>query len=110
MTEARSSRRTAERSLLRNPLSVVAAAMASFLVVLVLMTARVVSGHDPALLASGPNTALVSRVGNTVLRTTASGRVIGPATAGAGTETSGAQPATLITRTSGGAGAGAQDE
>jgi hypothetical protein len=108
---ARKPPRFAERSLLRNPLSVLAATLASFLVVLVLLTARVVTGNDPALRAGGTGTVLVAHRGHTLVRTTASGRVIGGVGANAGAQHGGAAPATLVTRTSGLLpGAGERDE
>lgn len=111
MTEPRPDRRAAARGLLRTPLSVIVAAAASFLVVLALLTARVVSGGDPALRTSASSSVLVSHRGRTVLRTTASGRVLGVAGQGAGVESGGAQPATVVTRASGGfAPGGERDE
>lgn len=110
-TAPRDSRSSAKSSLLRNPLLVIAAAAASFLVVLALLTARVVSGTDPSLHASAASSVLVSHRGHVVLRTTASGRVLGVARQGAGVEGGGGQPATIVTRTSGGfAGGGERDE
>jgi hypothetical protein len=108
MTEPRADRYAAVYRVLRNPLSAVAAATASFLVVLALLTARVVSGVDPALRASASSAVLVSHRGQTILRTTASGRTIGVARQGAGVESSGAQPATVVTRASGGFAAGGE--
>ncbi len=100
----------APRSRSRGPLAVIAAALASFLVVLVLLTARVVSGHDPSLRASASTAAIVTRGGHTVLRTTASGRTV-PVAAGAGVEAGAAQSVPLVTRSSGAvAGAGEGDE
>ncbi len=97
-------------SLLRRPLPVIASALASFLVVLTLLTARVVTGSDPALHPGTSSAVVVSRHGHTVLRTTASGKVISVGTQGAGAQGVGAQPAPVVTRTSGGfAGAGEQD-
>ncbi len=111
MTERRPDRYVAKSSLLRNPLSVIAPAAASFLAVLALLTARVVSGTDPSLHASAASSVVVSHRGHTVVRTTASGRVIGVAKQGAGVEGGGVQPATVVTRTSGGfAGGGERDE
>jgi len=102
MTESRSRSRIAQQGVLRSPLTVLTAALASFLVVFVLLTARVVSGHDPALRASASRSALVSRGGHTILRTTASGRVLGPASSATGALAAGTQPVTVVTRTSGG--------
>jgi hypothetical protein len=105
MTERKSSRgsRMSDRSLLRNPLPPIAAAITVFLVVLVLLTARLATGHDPGLrpTASAPVNVVSGVHGRTVLRTTASGRQI------LTTEAAGAQPAgssqaqaPLVTRTS----------
>lgn len=111
MTERQPDRGVAKSSLLRNPLSVIAAATASFLAVLALLTARVVSGTDSSLHASAATSVVVSHRGHTVVRTTASGRVIGVAKQGAGVEGGGVQPATVVTRASGGfAGGGERDE
>lgn len=68
--------KTTERPLWRSPLPVLAAALACFLVVLALLTARVLSGHDPALGAIASRAVVVSRSGHRVVRTTASGRAI----------------------------------
>ncbi len=56
-----------------------------------------------------PTAALVTHRGQTVLRTTASGRITSEQVA-AGSEPAGAQPATVVTRTSGVPGAGERDE
>ncbi len=106
----------ASRGRLRSLLAVGAATLASFLVVLTLLTARVITGTDPALHASASRTVLVTHGGHAVLRTTASGRVLGSAAetsgaSGAGGAPSGAHHAAIVTRTSGGlAGTGARDE
>lgn len=115
MTEARQASRAAGSRQLSNPLAVIVTAAASFLVVLVLLTARVMSGHDPAMRASAPSSVLVSHGGHTVaLRTTASGKVLGGAAQGAqgaGFEQGAAQPATIVTHTSGGlTSGGGRDE
>lgn len=110
MTERRSQSNSAIANVLRNPFAVATAALASFLVVLVLMTARLMSGHDPALHASTPAAALVARGGTATLRTTPSGRVIGPAAGETAAQTGNTQLAALVTRASGGAGAGARDD
>jgi len=107
MTEPRVGYAAVHR-LLRSPLSVIAAASASFLVVLALLTARVVSGGDPALRVSASSAVFVSHRGKTVLRTTASGRAIGIAKQGAGLESGGTQPATVVTRASGSFAAGGE--
>jgi hypothetical protein len=113
-TPARARAGTTQR-MLRSPLSVIGATLASFLVVLALLTARVTSGHEASPPAGGgAGSTLVVHRGGKVLRTTASGRVLGPATnVAAGQQGSGraaAQPAVLLTRTSGAAGAGGQDD
>ncbi len=113
MTEPGAVPRVARRSGASHLLGVITATLASFLVVLALLTARVVSGHDPSLGSSTSASMLVSPVNRSVVRTTASGRVLGPAgsaTRGA-TAAGGAQPVTVSTRTSGGvAGGGERDE
>ena len=48
-TQPRARSRFRERSLLLNPASVIGAALATFLVVLVALTARLATGRDPAL-------------------------------------------------------------
>jgi hypothetical protein len=99
--------------MLRSPLSVLGATLASFLVVLALLTAKATSGQEQALPAGGADTALVVKNGHNVLRTTASGRVLEPASA-AGVQASnthaGSQPAALVTHTSGAVGGGGQDD
>ncbi len=93
---------SASRPRRRSPLAVLNAALASFLVVLALLTARVVTGTDPSLLASA-QTQIVARHGHTVVRTTASGRRIVEAAPGAAGSRS-ASTAALITHASGGVG------
>lgn len=120
MTELATKRSAAARTgavhrMLRNPLSVIGATLASFLVVLALLTAKVTSGHEQALpVGSGNSSALVVKNGHKVLRTTASGRVIEPASSVAGAQASGTQagahPAALVTHTSGAVGGGGQDD
>jgi hypothetical protein len=110
MTERQPSRSAAISGVLRNPLSVIAAAAASFLVTLVVLTARVVSGVDPALRTSGSSAVISSHHAHAVLRTTTSGRVVAGVSQGSGAENAGAQPARVVTRTSGGfAGGGERD-
>lgn len=105
MTEcgAASSARTS--AFLRNPFAVISTALASFLIVMVLLTARVVSGTDPALRASQSSAVIVSHSGRKVLRTTASGRVIGASggqSGESGSEIGGARANhALVTRSSG---------
>jgi hypothetical protein len=100
--------------MLRSPLSVLGATLASFLVVLALLTAKVTSGQEQALPAGGGGTALVVKNGQKVLRTTASGRVIEPASGAAGVQAGnaqgGARQAALVTHTSGALGGGGQDD
>lgn len=113
MTEPGAVPRVARRSGASHLLGVVMATFASFLVVLVLLTARVVSGHDPSLGQSASGSVVLSQGSRSVVRTTASGRVLGPvgsATRSA-TAAGGAQRVTVSTRTSGGlAGGGERDE
>ena len=111
MTERRAPGRAPASSRLRGSLSVIAAAAASFLVILALLTARVVRGTDPALRASASSAVVVSGRGHTVLRTTASGRVLAAATQAPSAGAGRLQPATLVTRASGLlAGEGGRDE
>lgn len=96
MTEPRT---RAPRRRAGSPLAVVSAALASFLVVLALLTARVVSGTDPSLRPAA-QTQLVAHNGKTVIRTTASGRrIVESVPAGGKAATT---PAGLVSRTSGG--------
>ena len=82
----------------RSPMPVISAALASFLVVLTLLTARVVTGVDRSI-APGPQAQVVSRNGHTIVRTTASGRrIVESAAPGSATEA----PLQLTTRSSGG--------
>jgi len=88
---------------LSSPFTVMVSAIASFLVVLVLLTARVSTGHDPALSASASSSLVIPRGGSSSIRTTASGRTITVRASGeaapavqAPTRTGG-----LVTRTSG---------
>jgi hypothetical protein len=111
MADPRSSSRPAGRASARNLLGVAAASLASFLVVLTLLSARLVSGRDPALNASASRSVLLSPGGRQVVRTTASGRVVAGAAAarsGAGAASRGSQPITALTRTSGGAAGGGE--
>ncbi|HEY5389097.1 MAG TPA: hypothetical protein VIJ83_00975 [Solirubrobacteraceae bacterium] len=119
MTEPAAKRAVAARTgaahrMLRNPLTVIGATLASFLVVLALLTAKVTSGHEQALPVGSSSSALVVKNGHKVLRTTASGRVIEPASsvagAQAGSTQAGAQPAALVTHASGAVGGGGQDD
>jgi hypothetical protein len=95
---------------LRSPVGVLAVALATFLVVLALLTARVSSGHDPALAGSTASVVQVSRGGHSTLRTTASGRVLSGPPGATGAE--GVTPAEgpLVTRSSPAAGAGEHDD
>lgn len=110
MTEPRPQSSGALHSLLRNPMSVIAPALACFLVVLALLSARVMSGREQALSPSSPGVALVSRGGHTILRTTASGRVLGPQAGVPAAQAGATRLATLVTRTSGLPGEGAHDD
>lgn len=118
MTELATKRAGAARTgaahkMLRSPLTVIGATLASFLVVLALLTAKVTGGNEHALPVGGAGSALVVKNGHKVLRTTASGRVIEPASGVAvtsGSAQSGAQPAALVTHTSGAVGGGGQDD
>ena len=95
---------------LGSPFSVLSAALAIFLVVLALLTARVSSGHDPALAASAAGVAQVSRGAHATLRTTASGRVLsGPPGAG-GAEAVSPAAGRLVTRSSPAPGTGERDD
>jgi hypothetical protein len=79
---------------------VLSAALALFLVVFALMSARVVIGTDPGLPAGPQAHVVTTKSGKTILRTTASGRIVRealPATA----VRSGAP---LVTRASGAQG------
>jgi hypothetical protein len=103
----------AAHKMLRSPLTVVGATLASFLVVLALLTAKVTNGHEQSLPVGSAGSALVAKNGHKVLRTTASGRVLEPASSVAvtpGSAQSGAQPAALVTHTSGAVGGGGQDD
>jgi hypothetical protein len=86
-------------------MTVLTTALASFLAVLAMMTARVYNGTDPGL---APTAAVVSHKGQAVLRTTASGRVISSAPASSGLMAS--QKAPLVTHTSGSLAGGGRDE
>jgi hypothetical protein len=96
----------------RSPLAVASAALAIFLAVLALLTARVSTGHDPALGASTASVVHVSRGGHATVRTTASGRVIGGSSGeGAGAGVASSSPAgALVTRSSGSQIAGEHDD
>ena len=85
-------------------MTVLSTSLAGFLAIFVMMTARVYNGTDPGL---QPTAAVISKSGKTVLKTTASGKVIASTagTPGAASKT----PAPLVTHTSGSIGAG-QDE
>lgn len=94
---AAAARPTASRA--RGPWRVISAAVAMFLVVFALMTARVVTGTDPGLQTSA-QTQVLAKSGKTVLRTTASGRVVREAAPQAGAKAG----APLLTHASGAAG------
>jgi hypothetical protein len=83
-------------AVLRSPLSVVAAALAGFLVVLALLGVRVSGGRDPALAKNTAGRAqLFSSAGKARVRTTVSGRPLVVAPGGAGGEALGAQGSVL---------------
>lgn len=94
--------RLREPRLLRNPLPVIAAAITTFLVVLVLLTVRLASTGPLTTSTGGQGGAVVASAPGghprTIVRTTASGRTIVTKVAGNGHRT--ASP--LTTRTSGG--------
>ena len=94
-TPARSSR------ILRSPMTVLSTSLAGFLAVFVMMTARVYNGTDPGL---QPTAAVISKGGKTVLKTTASGKVIASSSGTPGAAAK--KPAPLVTHTSGSIGAG----
>ncbi len=111
MTERGRTSGTGMSTVLRNPFAVISTTLASFLIVMVLLTARVVMGTDPALRAGSPSAVVISHRGHKVLRTTASGRVIGPSGGQSGGEVSGS-PAnhTIVTRSSGGYAPGGEND
>ena len=93
--------------LARSPLAVLTSALAAFLVAFTLLSARVLTGIDPGLRTAG-QAQVVSKSGHTVLRTTASGRVIREQAAGSpGAAT--AAPAKIVTSSSGAIGGGETD-
>lgn len=94
-------KRPVRSSRLARPMTVLSTAMASFLAVFVMLTARVYNGTDPGL---QPTAAVISHGGHTVLKTTASGRVIASTSATPGA--AGKAPAPLVTHTSGSIGGG----
>jgi len=89
---------------------VLATALACFLAVLVMLSARVYTGTGQGL----PSAAVVSAGGRTILRTTASGRVISetqaPGGAGASSAPGVASATPPATRSSGAAPGGLGDE
>jgi hypothetical protein len=94
-TTGRSSR------ILRSPMTVLTTTLAGFMAIFVMMTARVYNGTDPGL---QPTAAVVAKNGKTVLKTTASGRVI--ASTGATPGAASKKPARLVTHASGSIGGG----
>ncbi len=96
--------------LLRNPLAVIAPAVATFLAVFVLLVARAATRHDPTLGPSVSSSAQASSGGHPVLRTTASGRVIAAAGTGATAAPSPRQPAAIVTRASGALATGREND
>jgi hypothetical protein len=79
------------------------------LIVLALLTARVTSGRDPALLAGGATVVQTSRGGHAVLRTTPSGRVLAGPPAGGGNEPRSAH-SPLVSHSSGALSGGEHDD
>jgi len=94
-TPGRSSR------ILRSPMTVLTTTLAGFMAIFVMMTARVYNGTDPGL---QPTAAVISHSGKTVLKTTASGKVIASASATPGAASKKRAP--LVTHTSGSIGGG----
>jgi hypothetical protein len=99
MTERRPAPLSRASRLARSPLTAVSAALALFFVTFTLLTARVVTGTDPGLRAAA-SAQVVSGHGRTILRTTASGRVIRETAPGSNAP--GAVTASLLTHASGG--------
>jgi hypothetical protein len=93
----------------RSLLAVLAGALACFLAILVLLTVRLTGGVNPATHAVAPVAGLVTHRGQSVLRTTASGRVIG-VEGGEGAASAGSVPARLATRASGASGSERSDD
>ncbi len=87
--------------ILRSPMTVLTTTLAGFLAIFVMMTARVYNGTDPGL---QPTAAVISKSGKTVLKTTASGRVI--ASTSTAPATAGKAPAPVVTHASGSIGGG----
>ena len=87
----------------RSPLAVASASLAVFLAVLALLTARVSTGHDPALGASTASVVQVSHGGHATVHTTASGRVVGgsPGEGARSTAAGSSAAGALVTRSSG---------
>jgi hypothetical protein len=104
MTDRSGVRQAGSKRPARHLVAVLTAALASFLAVLAMLSARVYNGTGAGL---APTAAVISRNGHTVLRTTASGRLI--ATTAPAPSTAGAAPAPLSTRSSGSA-RGLRDE
>lgn len=99
MTERHPAPLSPASRLARSRVTAVSAALAMFLVTFTLLTARVVTGTDPGL-RGAVSAQVVSKHGRTIIRTTASGRVIRePAP---GPNASHAETASLVTRASGG--------
>ena len=92
---------TRSSRILRSPLTVLSTTLAGFLAIFVMMTARVYNGTDPGL---QPTAAVISKSGKTVLKTTASGKVIASSSATPGAASK--KPAPLVTHTSGSVGGG----
>ena len=93
--------RLRERNPLGNPLAVIGTALATFLALLAMMTARLVSGRDPALRSVATTSSTGARSA-TELRTRTSGTVAGGSAQGAAAGQHRPGPAAPITtRTSG---------
>jgi hypothetical protein len=95
----------------RSALGVISAALATFLVVLAVLTARISTGHDPALAGSSAALAQALRGARATVRTSASGRVLGGQSGLPAGETAQAPASPLVTRSSGapGTSGGADD-
>jgi hypothetical protein len=102
---ARRGSRFRDRSLLLNPASVIAASVAAFLCTLVVLTARVATGRDPAVgtaISAGQSAGNRSRAS---LTTRASGAAVGPSSP-SGAQAQSTPNAPLVTSTSGSAATG----
>ena len=105
MTEPGKTPPRAGTKLARSPMAVLTSALAGFLVAFTLLSARVLTGTDPGLRGAA-QAQVVSKSGHTVLRTTASGRVIREQVGGS---PGAAAPAKIVTGTSGASATGETD-